>query len=102
MSDSTKSLFDAMYSAGKEVFDTLRKPAEKRKLIRKFGAAWDSLDIQESDAKEKIQNSLQDLKNYDLTAIIEQRQIIKQAQASKLEIQEHFLEMFGEEMVIKN
>ena len=98
---TTESLFNKMYSAGKDVIDAARKPLAEKKLKRKFQVAWDNADAQKIDAEESLNNCLEKIDSYNLSKVLEYKTTIKDADQIKKQIEEHYLQMFGEEMQTK-
>ena len=96
--NETKSLFDTLYEGAEELLKGLQKPLVKRQVKRKFAASHDSLEKAKNDAEIKLQDLRKNLKDYKVDNVVEQLEIVKDAAAKQLIIQEEYKTLFGKEM----
>lgn len=93
-----KGMFDMIYSANAELLKTLRKGSVKRKLKRKFQAAWDQAHEAIAEQKELMQKNREELESYDCSVVVNADDVIKQHENVKRALEEEYLKMFGEVM----
>ncbi len=100
MSETT-GLFDKLYSAGKAVYDEIKKPVIKNKIARKLAAAYDDATLKIGEAELKMQKNREDFEKYDVNVILEQQGIIDTALGLQERIKVEYKTLFGKEMVIE-
>jgi hypothetical protein len=97
----SETLFDKLYSAGKQVFDELKKPVVKNKIKRKLQAAFDDASLKIGESELKIQKTRENFDGYDVNTILEQKAIITQAKGLQDQIKAEYKELFGKDMTIE-
>lgn len=100
MSEPT-GLFDKLYSAGKQVYDEVKKPVIKNKIKRKLQSAYDDASLKIGEAELKIQKTREDFDNYNINTVLEQKAIITQAKQLQDQIKSEYKELFVKEMTIE-
>ena len=90
-----KNLFDHLYDGAQEVLKGMQKPFVERSLKRKFEAAYDQTLLKVDEAHSKLNDLRQNIKEFPLDKILEQRQIIKDAESLQKDIEDEYLAVFG-------
>lgn len=96
-----EGLFDRLYGAGKEALDAMKKPLEKRKLSRKFKAAYDDTITKIQEAEENLQKTYEKLGDMSITELVKASQAIKDAREVQEIVKEEYLKLFGKELKVE-
>jgi len=98
MTTTVAGLFDELYGATKEAIQNSKKPIIKRKLQRKFKAAYDSACSQIIDAEAELDKVRRNFDDIDINNILELKDTKIAAEETKKAIAEEYQIMFNEEM----
>ena len=97
MSKNFKQTFESLYSASKELMDSLKKPFVLKKNLRAVESAIDSAELQKITAEEDLEKALLVIKTgdtIDVNKILKLRQTIKSADLTIAELNEFKAEFF--------
>lgn len=100
--EETKGLWKLLYGASKQVLETMKEPLHFRKLKRKFQAAYDDSITQIDKAKAEKQKIYEQLHEMDINHLIEANMKIWDAEQVQKILKEEYLNLFGEDFVIKD
>lgn len=95
-----KSLYEKLWSSGKDVVKNLNKPIAKRKDKRAFKGAYDNADEKGDSAKKELNEILEkEIGNYgkNITEIVLLKKKILAADETKEVVKELYKEVFGED-----
>lgn len=97
MSETKTGLFDAVMDADENAVKAEQKVLTKSKLQRKLYSAYDSASEKKIEAIEQLNNMRKSNKfaNYDINAVIAQKQIISSVEDIQDAIKAEYLELFG-------
>ena len=96
-------LFNKLYAAKEEFLTDMRKPGIRRNVKRKLGAAYDDAEQKKQTALAEIEKIRQsnNFQDYNINAILEQKNIIATAEQLQGFVQEEYKILFDEEMKVE-
>jgi hypothetical protein len=95
---SKTRLFDKIVKDSDGAKKDLNVKLQERSIKREFQAASDDLDAQTDAAQIKYNNHLSNLDGFDVNSIIKQKQFIKDADATKVLLQDAYKDLFSEDL----
>ncbi|MBU1101127.1 MAG: hypothetical protein KKA84_12060 [Bacteroidetes bacterium] len=98
MAEKKAGIFETIYNATDELRKSMKAPLVKNKLKRRLESAWDDAENKKIDATAKIQDIREDLSNYDINKILDNKDTVVRLGELQVGIAAEFLELFGETM----
>lgn len=92
-------LFDQIVKDSDGTKKELNLKLTERSIQRKFQSASDDLARQQDEAEIKFNKALTNIDNFDVNTIIAHKQVIKDAAATKVLLQETYKDLFDADLV---
>lgn len=101
MSDEKKKgIFDEIYSRTEEGLKMVMKPVVRKQVKGTLSSSYNDAESKKITAESKIEELRTDIKNFDVNAILEQRQIITECRRLQKFIANEYKELFGKDMPV--